>query len=163
GRVYFGQLDGKVVALDQQTGKVLWKKALVQWQLGQTITAAPIYVDGKIYIGVVGAEYGTRSSLSAMAAATGRPTWPWYLPAAPDLKTGKVKWYCQQVHHDIWDYDSASPAVLFDAGGHKGIAQAGKTGWLYMLDRATGKPLYGITEKPVPQNAAQKSWPTQPI
>src|SRR5207244_4367902 len=59
GRVYLGQLDGTVVALDQQTGKVLWKKRLVRWQLGQTITAAPIYVDGRIYIGVVGAEYGT--------------------------------------------------------------------------------------------------------
>ena len=76
---------------------------------------------------------------------------------------GKLKWYFQQVHHDIWDFDSASPVVLFDAGGHKGIAQASKTGWLYMLDRETGKPLYGITEQPVPQNAAQKSWPTQPI
>jgi alcohol dehydrogenase (cytochrome c) len=63
----------------------------------------------------------------------------------------------------IWDYDSASPVVLFDAGGHKGIAQASKTGWLYMLDRATGKPLYGISEEPVPQNREQKSWPTQPI
>jgi quinohemoprotein ethanol dehydrogenase len=82
---------------------------------------------------------------------------------ALDLKTGKLKWYYQQVHHDIWDYDSASPVVLFDAGGKQGIAQASKTGWLYMLDRATGKPLYGIPEKPVPQNAAQKSWPTQPI
>ena len=82
---------------------------------------------------------------------------------ALDLKTGKLKWYFQQVHHDIWDLDSASPVVLFDAGGKQGIAQASKTGWLYMLDRATGKPLYGITEKPVPQNAAQKTWPTQPI
>ena len=53
--------------------------------------------------------------------------------------------------------------ILFDAGGNKGIAQASKTGWLYMLDRATGKPLYGIPERPVPQNAEQKTWPTQPI
>src|SRR3954447_19021740 len=68
GRVYLGQLDGKVVALDQQTGKVLWTKHLVQWQLGQTITAAPIYIDGKIYIGVVGAEFGTRSFLQALDA-----------------------------------------------------------------------------------------------
>ena len=82
---------------------------------------------------------------------------------ALDLKTGTLKWYFQQVHHDIWDLDSASPVVLFDAGGKQGIAQASKTGWLYMLDRATGKPLYGIPEKPVPQNAEQKTWPTQPI
>jgi quinohemoprotein ethanol dehydrogenase len=227
GRVYLGQLDGKVVALDQQTGKVLWKKQLVRWQLGLTITAAPIYVDGRIYIGVVGAEYGTRAFLQALDASTGKPVWRWYTTASPgqpggnswpsgskeflrgggsiwqapavdpklgllyvstgnagsdwfgglrpgknlytssivalDLKSGKLKWYFQQVHHDIWDYDSASPVVLFDAGGKQGIAQASKTGWLYMLDRATGKPLYGIKETPVPQNAAQKSWPTQPI
>ena len=227
GRVYLGQLDGKVVALDQQTGKPVWTRQLVKWQLGQTITAAPIYVDGTIYIGVVGAEYGTRSFLQALDAATGKPSWRWYTTAGPgepggdswpagskeylrggatiwqapavdpklgllyfstgnagsdwfggqrpgknlyaasivalDLKTGKLKWYFQQVHHDIWDLDSASPVVLFDAGGHQGIAQASKTGWLYMLDRATGKPLYGIPERPVPQNAAQKTWPTQPI
>ena len=227
GRVYFGQLDGKVVALDQQTGRVVWTRQLVRWQLGQTITAAPVYVDGRIYIGVVGAEFGTRSFLQALDAATGKPVWRWYTTAGPgdaggdswpagskaylrggatiwqapavdpklgliyfstgnagsdwfggarpgknlyaasivalDLKTGKMKWYFQQVHHDIWDYDSASPVVLFDAGGHEGIAQASKTGWLYMLDRETGKPLYGISERPVPQNAAQQTWPTQPI
>jgi len=227
GRVYFGQLDGNVVALDQTTGKVVWKTHLVKWQLGQTITAAPIYVDGKIYIGVVGAEYATRSFLAAIDAATGKEVWRWYTTAAPgepggntwpagskqylrggatiwqapavdpklgliyfstgnagsdwfggdrpgknlyaasmvalDLSTGKLKWYFQQVHHDIWDFDSASPVVLFDAGGHEGIAQASKTGWLYMLDRKTGQPLYGIPEKPVPQNAEQATWPTQPI
>jgi quinohemoprotein ethanol dehydrogenase len=227
GRVYFGQLDGEVVALDQQTGKKLWGKHLVQWELGQTITAAPIYIDGKIYIGVVGAEYGTRSFLEAMDAASGKEVWRWYTTAGPgepggntwpsgskeylrggatiwqapavdeklgllyfstgnagsdwfggdrpgknlyaasivalDLDSGKLKWYFQQVHHDIWDLDSASPVILFDAGGKQGIAQASKTGWLYMLDRATGKPLYGIPEKPVPQNAEQKTWPTQPI
>ncbi|HEY3542268.1 MAG TPA: PQQ-binding-like beta-propeller repeat protein [Gaiellaceae bacterium] len=227
GRVYFGQLDGNVVALDQKTGGVVWKTHLVKWQLGQTITAAPIYVDGKIYIGVVGAEYATRSFLAAIDAATGKEAWRWYTTAAPnepggdswpagskmylrggatiwqapavdpdlgliyfstgnagsdwfggdrpgknlyaasivalDLKSGKLKWYFQQVHHDIWDFDSASPVVLFDAGGHQGIAQASKTGWLYLLDRKTGKPLYGIPEKPVPQNKAQATWPTQPI
>jgi quinohemoprotein ethanol dehydrogenase len=227
GRVYLGQLDGKVVALDQMTGKVLWTKQLVKWQLGQTITAAPIYIDGKIYIGVVGAEFGTRSFLEAMDAATGTQVWRWYTTAAPgepggntwpsgskeylrggatiwqapavdeklgllyfstgnagsdwfggarpgknlyaasivalDLETGALKWYYQQVHHDIWDLDSASPVILFDAGGKQGIAQASKTGWLYMLDRATGKPLYGIPEKAVPQDADQKTWPTQPI
>jgi alcohol dehydrogenase (cytochrome c) len=227
GRVYLGQLDGKVVALDQQSGDVVWKRQLVQWQQGQTITAAPIFVDNKIYIGVVGAEYGTRSFLEAMDAATGKQAWRWYTTPEPnepggnswpkgtemylrggatiwqapavdpdlgllyfstgnagsdwfggerpgknlyaasivalDMKTGKLKWYFQQVHHDIWDFDSASPVVLFDAGGKKGIAQASKTGWLYMLDRATGEPLYGITEQAVPQNKEQASWPTQPI
>ena len=79
-------------------------------------------------------------------------------------ETGTFKWGFQQVHHDIWDYDAASTVVLFDASdGRKGVAQAGKTGWFYMLDRETGKPLYGIDEKPVPQDPKQHTSPTQPI
>ena len=61
GRVYQGQLDGAVVALDAKTGEQIWKRQLVRWQEGQTITAAPIYADGKIYLGVVGADLGTRA------------------------------------------------------------------------------------------------------
>jgi quinohemoprotein ethanol dehydrogenase len=231
GRVYLGQLDGKVVALDQATGKVAWSKQLVRWQGGQTITGSPLYMDGRLYIGVVGADFGTRGRLQALDAKDGREiwrfytipdpgmpgseTWPkgsnaylrgggavWSTPAydaklgllyittgnagddwfgghragknlysssivAVDAKTGKVRWGFQEVHHDIWDYDTPSPAVLFDvkSGGTAvpGIGAPGKTGWLYLLNRETGKPLYGIDEKPVPQSAAQKTWPTQPI
>lgn len=86
---------------------------------------------------------------------------------ALDAKTGEYRWHFQEVHHDIWDMDPANPVVLFDVkiGGQmrKGMAQAGKTGWLYILDRTTGKPLIGIEEKPVPQNANQKTSPTQPF
>jgi len=65
---------------------------------------------------------------------------------ALDAKTGTMKWYYQETPHDIWDYDATSPAVLFDAddGSGKGIpavAQAGKTCWLYVVDRDNGKPL----------------------
>ena len=227
GRVYLRQLDGKVRALDQKTGAVLWTRQLVQWQKGQTITGAPLFLDGKIYLGVVGADFGTRGFLEAIDAksgdsvwrsfmipAPGEPgseTWPsdskeferggasvWSTPAYdPDLNllyittgnagsdwyggdrpgdnlyaasivaidrdTGKIKWHFQEVHHDIWDYDSPSAPILFDVDGTKGIGAPGKTGWLYMLDRETGKPLYGIDEKPVPQSAEQKTAATQPI
>lgn len=85
---------------------------------------------------------------------------------ALDVKTGKYRWHFQQVHHDIWDYDSPNPVVLFDApyGGRMrhGIAEIPKTGWVYLLDRATGKPLLGIPEKPVPQEPRQKTAATQP-
>lgn len=71
------------------------------------------------------------------------------------------------VHHDIWDYDAPSPTVLFDATVHgktvHGIGEAEKTGWLYLLNRETGKPLLPTPEKPVPQNAQQKTSATQPI
>lgn len=82
-------------------------------------------------------------------------------------KTGEYVWHFQQVHHDIWDYDAASPVVLFDTvldgKPRKGIAQAGRTGWVYILDRTDGKPLIGIDEKPVPQDPRQKTAKTQPI
>lgn len=86
---------------------------------------------------------------------------------ALDANTGKYKWHFQEVHHDIWDMDPTNPIVLFDVKMNgkmrKGLAQAGKTGWVYILDRTNGKPLIGIEEKPVPQNANQKTSPTQPF
>jgi glucose dehydrogenase len=66
---------------------------------------------------------------------------------AVDLGTGKLKWYFQELPHDTWDLDAVSPVVLFDLPSSSGaapvhaVAQAGKTGWVYILDRATGKPI----------------------
>jgi alcohol dehydrogenase (cytochrome c) len=86
---------------------------------------------------------------------------------ALDVRTGAYRWHYQQVHHDLWDYDSGNPVVLFDLdyGGvaRKGIAEASKTGWTYILDRVTGRPLIGIDEKPVAQEPRQATSPTQPI
>ena len=85
---------------------------------------------------------------------------------ALDVKTGAYRWHFQQVHHDIWDYDSPNPVILFDAPYEgrmrKGIAEVSKTGWVYILDRETGKPLLGIEERPVPQEPRQFTAPTQP-
>ncbi len=65
---------------------------------------------------------------------------------ALDVETGKLKWYYQQVPHDMWGYDVASPPVLFDAevGGQRvpAVGQASKTGWFYVLDRLSGKLLF---------------------
>jgi quinohemoprotein ethanol dehydrogenase len=81
-------------------------------------------------------------------------------------KTGEYVWHFQEVHHDIWDYDATSPVVLFDTvingQPRKGVAEAGKTGWVYILDRTNGKPLIGIEERPVPQEPRQKTAKTQP-
>lgn len=64
---------------------------------------------------------------------------------ALDVHTGKLRWYYQQVPHDLWGYDLASPPVLFNwqqAGQSiAAVAQASKTGWVYVHDRATGKLL----------------------
>jgi len=82
---------------------------------------------------------------------------------ALNLKNGKLRWYFQTTHHDIWDYDATNPTVLFDLNGKKAIAQAGKTGWVYILNRSNGKPLYGIPEKKVEQLKSVNTYPTQPI
>jgi len=65
---------------------------------------------------------------------------------AVDVRTGKLKWYYQEVAHDQWDYDATTPPVLVnvtDANGKtvKAVAEAGKDGFVYVLDRATGKPI----------------------
>ncbi len=85
---------------------------------------------------------------------------------AVDVYTGEYRWHFQEVHHDIWDYDAPNPIILFEAPYNgvmrKGLAQAGKTGWVYILDRATGEPLIGIEERPVPQEPRQATAATQP-
>jgi alcohol dehydrogenase (cytochrome c) len=231
GKVYVGQLDGKLVALDQKTGRVIWSTQVGRWQEGYTITSAPLYYEGLVITGISGGEFGIRGRVQAYDAASGEEvwrfytipgpgevghdTWPadndawthggapvWQTPAvdpelgllyfstgnaSPDLdgskrtgdnlfaasivaldaETGEYRWHFQQVHHDIWDYDAPSPVILFDVQidgeERKGLAQASKTGWLYLLDRETGEPLLPIEEKPVPQNPTQKTARTQPI
>ncbi len=74
---------------------------------------------------------------------------------ALDARTGKMKWYYQETPHDVWDYDAASPPVLVDAldgHGHRipAVAEAGKTGWVYVLDRANGH-LIRISQPFIPQ------------
>ena len=58
---------------------------------------------------------------------------------AIDATSGKTKWYYQTVPHDVWDLDATSPSVVTELGGRKVVVHAGKTGWLYVLDAATGK------------------------
>jgi alcohol dehydrogenase (cytochrome c) len=80
---------------------------------------------------------------------------------------GKYAWHFQQVHHDLWDFDCPSPVILFNqvyqGMMRQGIAEACKTGWIYILDRTNGKPLIGIDEKSVEVDARVASSPTQPI
>ncbi|QFG00309.1 quinonprotein alcohol dehydrogenase [Psychrobacillus glaciei] len=86
---------------------------------------------------------------------------------ALNAENGDYVWHFQEVHHDIWDMDPTNPVVLYDVEMdgkmRKGLGQAGKTGWVYFLDRTDGTPLVGIEEKPVPQLAEQKTAATQPF
>jgi len=231
GLIYVGQLDARLVALDQVTGEVVWEVQAEDPLQGFAITSAPLYYDGMVITGFAGGEKAIRGRIKAYDAATGEliwtfytipgpgevghDTWPqdndawqyggapiWQTPAVdpdldmlyfttgnagPDLNgsqragdnlftvsivaldthTGEYRWHFQQVHHDIWDYDSPSPVVLFDVEidgvMRKGLAEASKSGYLYIVDRITGEPLIGIPEVPVPQVEAQATAATQPI
>ena len=85
-----------------------------------------------------------------------------------DAATGKRVWHFQTVHHGLWDYDVASAPNLVDivvAGRPiKAVAQVSKTGFTYVFDRVTGKPVWPIEERPVPQSdvPGEKTYPTQP-
>jgi alcohol dehydrogenase (cytochrome c) len=86
---------------------------------------------------------------------------------ALDAHTGEYRWHFQQVHHDIWDYDSPQPVILFDAmiDGElrHGAAEISKSGYLYIIDRTNGEPLIGIPEVEVPGVEGRWTAPTQPI
>jgi quinoprotein glucose dehydrogenase len=88
---------------------------------------------------------------------------------AVDLRTGQRKWHYQFVHHPLWNYDMSSAAMLADitVNGRaiKAVAVPGKQGFLWVLDRATGQPVWPIEERPVPQSdvPGEKTSPTQPF
>jgi quinoprotein glucose dehydrogenase len=88
---------------------------------------------------------------------------------ALNAATGKLVWYYQMVHHDLWDYDLPAQPLLFIAR-HNGksipaVAQITKMGFVFVLDRVTGKPLFPVEERAVPQSnvPGEATWPTQPI
>lgn len=88
---------------------------------------------------------------------------------ALDAATGKRLWHYQTVHHDVWDYDIPAQPNLVTVR-HNGkpvdaVAQVTKTGFTFLFDRVTGKPLFDIIEKPVPQSEipGEVTWPTQPV
>jgi alcohol dehydrogenase (cytochrome c) len=229
GMVFVSQLNGDQVALDQQTGKVKWSTPVVKPGSGYSITSAPLYYNGRVYVGGSGGEYGIRGRLTALDAKTGKMDWRFYTIPAPgevghnswpkgdawkhggagiwntptvdpklnelyfstsnaspdwngaqrkgdnlfaasivalDAETGKYEWHYQQVHHDLWDYDSPSPTVLFngemEGSQVEAVGEPSKTGWVYILDRKTGKPIFPIPEVKVPQDPSQQTAATQP-
>ena len=88
---------------------------------------------------------------------------------AVDALTGKMKWFQQLVHHDIWDYDiAAAPALIEVRRNGKvipAVVQQTKMALLFIFNRETGEPIFGLEERPVPQTTAPGEWtsPTQPF
>lgn len=230
GKVFIGQLNATLVALNARDGKMLWKTTLAPYRQHYSETMAPQYVDGKVIIGISGGEFETRGRLSAYDANTGKELWRFYTVPGPgafghstwagaswrhggapiwstptvdtklgllyfatgntspdlngsrragtnlfantiialELNTGKPRWYFQEVHHDIWDYDGPQMTQLYTVTRHgqriPAIGHANKNGNYFMLDRRTGVPLFPVKEVAVPTTPAwQHPWPTQPM
>ena len=88
---------------------------------------------------------------------------------ALDALTGKLLWYYQLVHHDLFDYDLSAPPALIEVNRNgktiPAVAQITKMGLLFILDRMTGQPIFGVEERAVPKSdvPGEESWPTQPF
>jgi quinoprotein glucose dehydrogenase len=88
---------------------------------------------------------------------------------AVDAESGKLKWYFQTLHHELWDFDlPPEPAlidILHDGKKIPAVVQMGKSGYMFILDRVTGKPVFGVEERPVPKGDVSTEFysPTQPF
>jgi|TARA_B110000483_G_scaffold218377_1_gene271665 glucose dehydrogenase len=173
---------GYVLAIDAKTGESLWNFNTVPqdetdqgWEI-----AGPTWVGGERNGGGIWETPSIDPELNMIYFAVGNPFGDSTKRAgmnlfsdsliALTLDTGRLEWHYQQVHHDVWDYDSGNQPVLFDmnVGGEnvKALAQASKNGWLYILNRETGEPVHPIIETPVPTETdteGEVPYPTQPI
>ncbi|MDB5438399.1 MAG: glucose dehydrogenase [Caulobacteraceae bacterium] len=170
---------GDIRAYDVRTGKVVWtfhtiphagEPGIETWEDGKTTGAANnwtgLSIDQKR--GIVYIPTGSATSDFYGANRVGDDLYANTLLAL-DARTGKKLWHFQAVHHDMWDRDFPSPptlgTVMHDGKKVDIVAQPSKIGWLYVLDRVTGKPLWPIEERPVPQSTTpgEVSSKTQPF
>jgi PQQ-dependent dehydrogenase (methanol/ethanol family) len=102
GKIFVGQLDGTLVALDAATGKRIWKTRAVDYKQGAVITSPPLVVGNKVITGFGGGEYGVRGYLSAYDAATGKRLWLTWLVPGPG-EPGNETW-----KGDSWKHGGAA-------------------------------------------------------
>jgi alcohol dehydrogenase (cytochrome c) len=171
---------GRVVALDAKTGKEVWTFYAVPppGDLGGDTWPK----DNDEWKRGGGGVWNTPTidrALGLVIFGTGNPVPQWGgelrggdnlftdSVVAVDLKTGKYRWHYQTVHHDIWEDDIGTPLVLYDADvdgkARKAVGAMRTDGYMFLLDRATGKPIFPVAEKPEPQNARLMTAPTQPF
>jgi quinoprotein glucose dehydrogenase len=178
-------VPGYVRGYDVRSGKLLWTFHTVpraneygndswgddSWQYtGNTAVWAPISADlelGYVYLPVetpTGDYYGGHRPGDNLFGDS---------LVCLDAKTGRRIWHYQLIHHDIWDWDTASAPVLLDVTVNgravKAVAQVTKQGFAYVFDRVTGEPVWPIVERPVPQSdvpgehtSATQPFPTRP-
>jgi PQQ-dependent dehydrogenase (methanol/ethanol family) len=184
GLVYMGVgggesgVRGQFGAYDAKTGKEVWKFWTVpgpgefghdtwegdSWKYG----GAPVWTHPAIdpELGLVYVPTGNAGPDNDGTQRAGDNLFTVSVLAL-DLKTGARRWHFQEVHHDLWDYDSAAAPILADVSfqgqRRKILMHAGKTGMLFILDRTNGRPLIGVEERPVEQEPRMKTAKTQPF
>jgi len=173
---------GHIRAYDVHTGKLRWIFHTIPYP-GED--GYDIWEDKEAYKHIGGANawagFCLDESKGIVFAPIGSATDDWYggkrigddlfanCVLALDAATGKRIWHYQTVHHDVWDRDLPAAPVLVtvkkDGQNVEALVQVTKTGFIFLLDRATGKPLYPVEERPVPTSsdlAGEKLSPTQP-
>jgi quinoprotein glucose dehydrogenase len=177
------ETPGDIRAFDVMTGKQQWSFHTIPYpgEAGYETwedTAAWRYLGSTNSWG----GFSLDEERGILFAPTGNPTHDFYggqrlgkglygnCLLALDAATGKLIWHFQTVHHDVWDMDIPTPPALvtINRDGEKidAVAQTTKTGFIFVFDRVTGKPLFPIEERPVLTNTPlvnEKLWPTQPI
>ena len=174
-------LYGDIRGWDARTGKLLWsfhtvpragEPGVETWEgeswKNRSGTNAWSYMTVDIERGLVFAPTGSPTSDFYGADRKGKNLYGNCLIAL-DAATGKLKWFQQLVHHDIWDWDLPAAPILIDVNrdGRRvpAVAQMTKMSTLFIFDRETGEPLFGLEERPVPQSdvPGEATWPTQPF
>ncbi|MDB5055216.1 MAG: hypothetical protein JWM44_3266 [Bacilli bacterium] len=221
-KIYVLTPDNQLIAIRKIDGVQLFSVIVADAKLGYFETMAPLYADGRVFVGSSGGDEGVRGFVSAYDAETGSKLWQfytvpehgqdwmpmdgdhgggavWTTPAydpdskllyfgtgnpspdyfgearqgpnpytdsvvALDVITGKIVWYQQEVPHDLWDYDVASPPMLFKVQSNLVVGEAGKDGFWYEWDAKTGKPFTTPTafvkqDRKPPTAEGTKVWP----
>ena len=231
--VLFGTRSGEVIALDREDGELVWATPVgnVPPTPGETVTTAPMYARGKVFVGIANGDIGGQGRVVALDAETGEVEWTFFIVPRPgefghdtwpqdndswefggggvwlvgtvdpdlgmvyfstgnpvpmfggelrdgdnlftasvialDMETGERRWHYQVVRHDIWDADIATPLLLYDItmDGEpvKAVAAMRADGYIFLFNRETGEPLLPIEDRPVPQDDRQRTVPTQPF
>jgi len=173
--------NGAIRAFDARTGKLIWQFDTVPkpgdighdtwegegWKDRSGVNAwGPLSLDAEH--GMVFLPLGSPSYDFYGADRKGKDLFGNSVVALK-ADTGKLIWYYQIVHHDLWDYDlSAQPVLITVKRANQeipAVAVVTKTGLVFVFDRLTGKPLFPIEERPVPKSQipGEASWPTQPF
>ncbi|AZN70576.1 pyrroloquinoline quinone-dependent dehydrogenase [Georhizobium profundi] len=161
---------GNLLAIDARSGDLLWEASFIPEEMIPRTGTANIWTAmtadpelGLVYAPVSSPSPnywgGDRTDPIPLATSV----------TAVDIETGEIAWSFQHVRHDIWDYDTPSAPSLVDIERDgqtiPALVQATKQGFLFVLDRRTGEPLFDIEDRPTPQSTAEGevTVPTQPF